>query len=144
MQQPPNPYPQVQPQQPRSQRNQFSRVYPSWGDIRQFKQPLTEGELCLLKFLDDHLKKDELFQSNDLTKYNGWLIFVQPYLNGCRPDIIIFNPGIGVQIFEVKDWNLGNYSFVDKNGKNVFRVADSRGMYTKKSPVKQVEYYKEK
>jgi AAA domain len=126
----------------------FSRVFPSWEQIEQFKQPLTEGERCLLKFLDDNLKKDDLFQSNDLTKYNGWLIFVQPYLNGCRPDIIIFNPRIGVQIFEVKDWNLGNYSFETKKdgdrSDKVFCVSDGRGTYTKKSPVRQVEYYKEK
>lgn len=111
----------------------FSRVFPSWEQIGHFKQPLTEGEWCLLTFLDDHLKKDELFQDDDLTKYNGWLIFVQPYLNGCRPDIIIFNPGIGVQIFEVKDWNLDNYSFENKNGNTVFCVSNSRGTYPTKS-----------
>src|SRR5436190_3108822 len=89
----------------------FSRVIPSWEHIEQFKQPLTEGECYLLKFLDDNLQKDDLFQNNDLTNYNGWLIFVQPFLNGSRPDIVIFHPRIGVQIFEVKDWNLDHYSF---------------------------------
>lgn len=127
----------------------FSRVIPSWEQIRQFKQPLTDGELHLLKFLDENLKKDDLFQSNDLAEYNGWLIFVQPFLNGSRPDIIIFNPNIGAQIFEVKDWNLNNYSFEtrkDRDLKNhkVFCVSDSNGTYPIKSPVKQVEYYKEK
>ncbi len=124
----------------------FSRVFPSWEDISHFKQPLTEGEWCLLRFLDDHLKKDGLFQSNDdLSMYNGWLIFVQPYLNGCRPDIIIFYPGIGVQIFEVKDWNLSNYSLETKaDGNKAFCVSDSRGTYTTKSPVRQVKYYKGK
>jgi hypothetical protein len=140
MQQLPNLYPQS-PQQQESQTKRFSRVIPSWEQIEQFKQPLTEGERYLLKFLDDNLKKDDLFQSNDLTKYNGWLIFVQPFLNGSRPDIIIFNPGIGVQIFEVKDWNLSHYSFSNE----FFRVKDSTGTYRKiKSPVKQVEYYKAK
>src|ERR1700730_5251423 len=126
----------------------FSRVIPTWEQIEQFKQPLTEGERHLLKFLDDHLKKDDLFQTDDLTKYNGWLIFVQPFLNGCRPDIVILHPYIGVQIFEVKDWNLGNYSFKSKaNGDKsyeAFCVSDGRGTYPTKSPVKQVEYYKEK
>lgn len=127
----------------------FSRIIPSWKQIKQFKQPLTEGELFLLKFLDDNLKKDDSFQDNDLTKYNGWLIFVQPFLNGSRPDIIIFNPSVGAQIFEVKDWNLYNYSFeIHKGGdaKNhrVFCVSDSNGTYPIKSPIKQVEYYKEK
>ncbi len=124
----------------------FSRVIPSWEQIGQFKQPLTDGERCLLQFLNANLKKDDLFQSNDLTKYNGWLIFVQPFLNGSRPDIIIFNPYVGVQIFEVKDWNLDNYSFgreSDKSYKKLF-VSDGRGRYPIKSPIKQVEYYKEK
>lgn len=124
----------------------FSRLIPSWEQIKDFKQPLTDGEAHLLKFLDDSLKKDETFkEGDDKTKYNGWLIFVQPFLNGSRPDIIIFNPNVGVQIIEVKDWNLNNYSF-DKNsmGKWDFYVTDSEGSYPIKSPVKQVEYYKEK
>lgn len=124
----------------------FSRLIPSWEQIKDFKQPLTEGEAHLLKFLDDTLKKDETFkEGDDKAKYNGWLIFVQPFLNGSRPDIIIFHPNIGVQIIEVKDWNLNNYSF-DKNsmGKWDFYVTDSKGSYPIKSPVKQVEYYKEK
>src|ERR1700749_676320 len=124
----------------------FSRLIPSWEQIKDFKQPLTEGEAHLLKFLDATLKKDETFKENDdLQKYNGWLIFVQPFLNGSRPDIIVFNPNVGVQIIEVKDWNLNSYSF-EKNslGKWDFYVTDSKGSYPIKSPVKQVEYYKEK
>jgi len=124
----------------------FSRLIPSWEHINNFNQPLTDGENYLIRFLDDILKRDELFKDDgDLTKYNGWLIFVQPFLNGSRPDVIVFNPNIGVQIIEVKDWNLNNYKF-DKNkfGKWGFYVTDSKGTYPIKSPVKQVEYYKEK
>ena len=124
----------------------FSRVIPSWEQIKKFNQQLTEGELYLLQFLDRLLKKDEAFNElGDLRKYNGWLIFVQPFLNGSRPDIIIFNPFVGVQIIEVKDWNLNNYSF-ERNtfGKLEFFVNDSKGSYRQKSPIKQVEYYKEK
>ncbi len=124
----------------------FSRLIPSWEQIKDFKQPLTDGEAYLLKFLDDTLKRDEIFkEGGDLTKYNGWLIFVQPFLNGSRPDVIIFNPKVGAQIIEVKDWNLNNYSF-NKNslGKWDFYFTDSKGSYPIKSPVKQVEYYKEK
>ena len=114
--------------------------------IENFKQPLTEGELHLLKFLDNTLKKDEVFKDGgDLTQYNGWLIFVQPFLNGSRPDIIIFNPNVGVQIIEVKDWNLNNYSFrKNSTGKWDFYFTNSKGSYPEKSPIKQVDYYKEK
>jgi len=123
----------------------FSRLIPSWEHIINFKQPLTEGESCLLRFLDENLKKDNNFKENDdLVNYNGWLIFVQPFLNGCRPDIIIFNPIVGIQIIEVKDWNLDNYFFEkDDFGKWDFFVTDSRGKYAIKSPIKQVEHYKQ-
>lgn len=127
----------------------FSRVIPFWEQIREFKQPLTEGELYLLKFLDDNLEKDNFFQDSDLSQYKGWLIFVQPFLNGSRPDIVILNPRVGVQIFEVKDWNLDNYSFEETRGNGnksyrAFCVSDGKGTYEIKSPIKQVEYYKEK
>ena len=124
----------------------FSRVIPNWGIIKDFTQPLTEGEIVLLKYLDENLQKDNYFkEGNSLEKYTGWLIFAQPYLNGSRPDIIIFHPKVGVQIFEVKDWNLDNYSF-QKNEKGNLRfcVTDNRGTYEIKSPIKQVEYYHEK
>lgn len=126
----------------------FSRIIPSWEQIEQFKQPLTEGEIHLAKFLDAYLKLDTTFQGDDLTNYNGWLIFVQPFLNGSRPDIIIFNPQVGVQIFEVKDWNIFHYSFGSpkEGGRSypAFCVRDNRGMHTIKSPTKQVLNYKEK
>ena len=124
----------------------FSRIIPSWESINNFKQPLTEGESYLLRFLDEKLKKDSLFREDgDLTNYNGWLIFVQPFLNGCRPDFVLFNPYVGVQIIEVKDWNLHNYSFLNDNqGKQDFYVSDRDGSYPIKSPIKQVLYYKEK
>jgi len=123
-----------------------SRIFPTWEQIKEFKQPLTEGESFLLHFLDQNLSKDENFHDNgDLTNYNGWLIFVQPFLNGSRPDIIIFNPKVGVQIIEVKDWKLSNYSYErDNSNKLEFTVSDSKGTYKIKSPIKQVEYYKEK
>lgn len=124
----------------------FERVIPNWDTIKSFKQPLTVGEFTLIKFLDENLQRDYKFnETSDLTDYNGWLIFVQPYLNGCRPDIIVFHPRIGIQIFEIKDWNLNNYSFGrNEKGKLDFYVSDSRGTYPVKSPIKQVEYYKEK
>ena len=108
----------------------FSRIIPSWEQIEQFKQPLTEGEKHLLKFLDANLKHDNLFQGNDLTKYNGWLIFVQPFLNGSRPDIVILNPQVGIQIIEVKDWDLHHYSVeIKREGEQSYAalfVRDSR------------------
>ena len=122
------------------------RVIPNWETIKLFKQPLTEGEEYLLKFLDSSLPRDNAFtESGELKNYNGWLIFAQPYLNGCRPDIILFHPKIGIQIIEVKDWRLENYYCTEVgNGKWDFFVRKVTGPHRIKSPLKQVEHYKEK
>jgi len=77
------------------------RIYPSWSEIEKFHDTLTEGEKVLARFLDDNLPKD-------------WKIFVQPYLNNSRPDIIVFNPQVGVMIYEVKDWALTTYKWNEK------------------------------
>ena len=108
--------------------------------------PLTVGEKYLVDFLDQVLPKDNNWKNEQgLENYNGWLIFLQAYLNGSRPDIVLFNPKTGLLIIEVKDWNLKNYSWnKDDNGKYKLFVKDSRGSYPIKSPVKQVNYYKEK
>lgn len=67
-----------------------SRIFPTWEQIETLKQPLTNGEKALLKYLDEHLPKDIQWNKNDkLSEYNGWLIFAQPFLNGSRPDIIV-------------------------------------------------------
>jgi hypothetical protein len=58
----------------------MERVIPSWDILNSLKQPLTSGERALIGFLDNHLTKDSNFSGDDLTKYNGWLIFVQPFL----------------------------------------------------------------
>ncbi len=92
-----------------------NRIYPSWNEIHNFHNPLTDGEEKLAKFLDDTLPAD-------------WMIFIQPYLNGSRPDVVIFNPQVGIMIYEVKDGDLHSFQW----------------NFSKKSPVKQVEYYKRK
>ncbi len=71
-----------------------NRVFPEWPQIERMS--LTEGEQALAKYLDRELPE-------------GWEIFVQPFLNGDRPDIVVFYPRVGLQIFEVKDWTPGLY-----------------------------------
>lgn len=119
-----------------------NRLYPTWQQLEEQNNPLTAGERALLNYLDNYLPKDAYWKSGEkLEKYNGWLIFAQPFLNGIRPDIIIFNPQVGLVIYEVKDWNLDNYEW--KKGEGLF-VNDGRGLYPVKSPIDQVEHYKEK
>lgn len=119
-----------------------NRLYPTWKQLEEQNNPLTAGERALLEYLDNHLPKDAQWKSGDkLETYKGWLIFAQPFLNGTRPDIIIFNPQVGLVIYEVKDWNLDNYEW--KEGEGLF-VNDGRGSYPVKSPIDQVAHYKEK
>ena len=89
-----------------------NRLYPTWQQLEEQNNPLTAGEKSLIKFFDDYLPKDPSWKPapglKNLKDYKGWLIFAQPFLNGTRPDIIIFNPQVGLVIYEVKDWNLNN------------------------------------
>lgn len=121
-----------------------NRLYPTWQQLEVQNNPLTDGEKSLIKYFDDYLPKDPNWKPapglKNLKDYKGWLIFAQPFLNGTRPDIIIFNPQVGLVIYEVKDWNLDNNEL--KNGEELF-VNDGRGSYPVISPIDQVEHYKE-
>lgn len=117
-----------------------SRLFPSLQQLKDQNNPLTDGEWALIHYLDSHLPKDPLWKKEQgLKNYKGWLIFAQPFLNGTRPDIIIFNPNVGVVIYEVKDWNLANYQWKKDLG---LTVSDAKGTYSVKSPIDQVEHYK--
>jgi len=119
-----------------------NRLYPTWEQLDEQHNPLTAGEKALLKYFDTYLPRDpEWKKGRELTEYKGWLIFAQPFLNGARPDIVIFNPQVGLVIYEVKDWNLDNYEWVKGDG---LYVSDGNGSYSVKSPIDQVVHYKEK
>ncbi len=119
---------------------QNSRIYPKWEDIENLKDPLTEGELYFAKYLDDHLP-------------NEWEIYIQPYLNGDRPDVVILHPKVGLMVFEVKDWNLKIYSTEEKEFYN--KKTNQKGIYYKSyvldknhqkqfipNPIRQIERYR--
>ena len=119
-----------------------NRLYPNWQQLNEQNNPLTDGERALIQYLDNHLPKDPNWKKElGLKNYNGWLIFAQPFLNGTRPDIIIFNPNVGIVIYEVKDWNLDYYEWKKDSG---LTVNDGRGTYPVKSPIDQVQHYKKK
>lgn len=117
-----------------------NRIFPNWQVISALKQPLTQGEVALAEFLDQNLPPQ-------------WEIYVQPYLNGDKPDLVILNPAVGLVIFEVKDWNLQNYSnkekwHLDKKHNKRYKtkeyyVHDARGSYQIQSPIIQVEKYRQ-
>ena len=82
-------------------------ISPPRNEIPRLRTPLTPGEQQVFEFLDKRL---------DLQ----WEIYIQPHLNGLRPDFVLLNPRVGIAVFEVKDWNLDamSYKVVRRDGKS--------------------------
>src|SRR5690554_3476043 len=57
------------------------------------------GEERVLAFFAEHL--------------HGWEIYSQPQINGLIPDVVVFNPSVGLGVFEVKDWDLSTKHWRD-------------------------------
>lgn len=57
------------------------------------RTPLNPSEQLVFEFFDTQLPPE-------------WEIYVQPHLNGLRPDFVLLNPNVGIAVFEVKGWNL--------------------------------------
>ena len=99
-------------------------LVPSIEAIERGKQAPTQGELYLLRYLQDR------FDPNAT-------VFFQPCFNGDRPDIVIIKKGIGVIIIEVKDWDLSRYVVDEKNRWSL----KSNGVVIR-SPFAQAFHYK--
>ena len=102
-------------------------LVPSIEEIESLPTKLTDGERRLMNALLEALD-------------DGWSVYVQPHLNGLKPDIVIFSEDAGVGIFEVKDWNLDCYRIHNKQ----WQVYQSSWHYIEeKCPLQQVDKYKE-
>ena len=98
-------------------------LYPSQENLNRLTVKLTPGEQHLVNFLVKNL--DDSYE-----------IYVQPFINGDHPDIVLMRKESGVMIIEVKDWNISNYK-VDSKLKWYFKDSLTR------SPIDQVLRYKE-
>ncbi|RKG72683.1 AAA family ATPase [Corallococcus terminator] len=81
-------------------------IHPPLDAHNRLRQPLTAGEQAVLSIFDQCLSP-------------GWEIYIQPHLNGLRPDFVLLNPQVGIAVFEVKDWNLDAMRYFwtkDRNG----------------------------
>lgn len=101
--------------------------FPSLDDIMRFRVPLEPGESHFLNFLLGYL--------ND-----SYEVYVQPFLNGDRPDIVIVRPDAGVLIIEVKDWALRHYANPNKDSSPWVLLKNNASL---RSPIAQVRTYKE-
>lgn len=68
-------------------------ISPSRDELLNLRTPLTAGEWSVFHFFDTLLPE-------------VWEIYIQPHLNGLRPDFVLLNPYVGIAVYEVKDWDL--------------------------------------
>ncbi|WP_019627828.1 hypothetical protein [Thioalkalivibrio sp. AKL10] len=66
--------------------------------LSTLRTPLTPGELRTLEVLAENLG-------------SRWEIYIQPHLNGLRPDFVLLNEEVGIVVVEVKDWDLDRLEY---------------------------------
>ena len=114
-------------------------IHPPLHEMSRLRQPLTKGERAVLDLFVRGLPPE-------------WEIYVQPHLNGLRPDFVLLNPNVGIAVFEVKDWDLDAMSYKnelshlndDKTKRPILRATqDGRTFDVWPNPVLQLRRYKE-
>ena len=110
-------------------------VSPPIDQLNNLRQPLTDGERIVFDLFNAHLSIE-------------WEIYIQPHLNGLRPDFVLLNPQVGIAVFEVKDWNLNamDYSIVKREGKSPKLVGKKDGQQfslQSQNPVEKIYRYKQ-
>ena len=109
-------------------------VSPPIDQFDKLRQPLTNGERMVFDLFNVHLPIE-------------WEIYLQPHLNGLRPDLVLLNPEVGIAVFEVKDWNLQamQYSVQERLGKAPLLLAEKDGKkfsIQSQNPIEKIYRYK--
>ena len=107
-------------------------VIPPIDELDRLPTPLTPGESRVLDLFRDHLP-------------DGWEIYVQPHLNGLRPDFVLLHPENGIAVFEIKDWDLDALDyFYDGSPSTLHGRRDGKTFsLASQDPVAKVVAYKE-
>lgn len=111
-------------------------IDPPRAQLDRLLTPLTDGERRIIDVFNDQLSPE-------------WEIYVQPHLNGLRPDIVLLHPGVGVAVFEVKDWDLAAMQYFAKTSghdRPVLMARDKHGKVfsrEKDNPINKILLYKE-
>ena len=79
---------------------------------------LTSGENTVYNLFDARLPLE-------------WEMYIQPHLNGLRPDLVLLNPYAGIAVFEIKDWSLNTLQYSIKYN------------WATQSPVNQIKLYED-
>lgn len=109
-------------------------ISPPLAALPKLRQDLTAGERMVLHLF--HRKLPE-----------GWEIYVQPHLNGLRPDFVLLHPNVGIAVFEVKDWDLSAMQYYVKGQERgpteLWASRDGRDFSIQsQNPVAKVHLYK--
>lgn len=109
------------------------KISPPIDSLSSLRQPLTLGELKVLRFFDTYLD-------------SAWEIYIQPHLNGLRPDFVLLHPNRGIAVFEIKDWDVSavRYHYRASAGRYPILMAerDGKGFRAPADPFQQVANYK--
>lgn len=108
------------------------RITPTRVELSAKPDKLNVGEQKVLDFFDKHLAPE-------------WLIFVEPHLNGLRPDFVLLHPQRGIAVFEVKDWDLNaiNFEYRGTPPKLHGTTSTHKDFTTRRDPIAQIQAYKD-
>lgn len=117
----------------RATRSRF--ISPPLNQLDDLRQPLTEGERIVFDLFNEHLPVE-------------WEIYIQPHLNGLRPDFVLLHPTAGIAVFEVKDWNLQamKYSVEKRIDKSPILLGEKDGRrfsLQNQNPIEKIYRYKQ-
>lgn len=108
-------------------------IDPPLDALSSLRQPLNDGERRVLQWFMEILP-------------SGWEIYIQPHLNGLRPDFVLLHPQRGIAVYEVKDWNLhGMDYFIDHDRGTPVLMGHRDGKafsLCRQDPVAAVDRYK--
>lgn len=109
-------------------------ISPPRTELLKLRPALTQGERRVFELLDASLPDE-------------WEIYVQPHLNGMRPDFIVLNPSAGIGVIEVKDWNLRAIHYkrsTDKDGAvRLIGSKENGETFRERDPLTQARIYRD-
>ena len=110
-------------------------ISPPLNQLDKLRQPLTDGERIVFDLFNEHLPIE-------------WEIYLQPHLNGLRPDFVLLHPRVGIAVFEIKDWNLQamKYSVKERTGKSPVLIGEKDGKQfslQNQNPIEKIYRYKQ-
>lgn len=111
-------------------------VVPSIEQLKSDRPPfkLGDGEWEVLHFFKKHLAAAS----------HGWTIYVQPHMNGLRPDFVLVHPTFGIGVFEVKEWAKDSREIRRRTDGTLMAKNRSGGSwYRPRDPIHQIYGYGE-